>query len=717
MVCNCTSCGSELKFNVKTATQQARVKCPRCQHSFSVIVPKPQPSVGPLDQLTPVDLAGAQSLGPRGGRAPVNQPSPYQPAPYQPISPQGPPYQSPYGASSAYTPLDAHNAPSSYRDIHSAHNLSTPHTNNSPVLKLLLFFIGGFLLLVFVGIVVAGLSYFSAEVKQVGSLTKDSVGFDSHDAVDKDLEKLRTEIESTGSAIQEGQRQQRAEELKNRYQPQFDALLVRARKLAAQPRSLEQYIESVQRNAGVIQQLNQKTAQGQTNNIFWDFNTSADPSDKWQAMIRSFIHSTSAIRQEMEGRIEYPSPLTYQGNFVAWSDEDRRVLAATWLQGKLYRGLLIELVALESQSSPAPESRLRQIFENFDKIADEGLQLSNIPSTQGKVVIDAPRNAPYQFQTNCAVGAIDELKNSLEMGTHPSRSDLLAAIRVAEALSDHLENIQFNKKEGITKFASVSAWDALPGLRREIVANEQKVAAKQANERLTNEDRERRQRELHEQQIERLRKQQETARLAIEEHRKRLEDRANARNNMRPGGAGGLGPGFGAPGFGDGQVSGLVPGGPGGSIGIGPGGINNDSQAPPSPNPDRFGPPGFGSGIMGPGNMGPGPGGLGGRDGFGPPQMPGFPGRGGMGMGGFAKPEMTASGVTLKITEVDDGSFKKIEGDFAKFNNRTWSRSNSNATLQIMSYDKPLADIEKDFPSLKIDSIDEKTRTITAKPR
>ena len=649
VTCKCSNCQTVLKFAVQGTSETVRVQCPRCKHSFNVKVRKPaqsQSPANPLDLLTPQDLGGP-------AYPPNNAGSLSYPA-------------SPYPPSSAgYSP------PSS----NSPHPWSAPAARRSgkkTSLKPFLWAIGGVGIAGVIGLVGVGLYLSRNKIASIASAASTAIGLESHETVAKDLEQLRNQVESVGSAIPEADRASKAEELEKRFAPDFDAIAQRSKRLPINQKTISDFLQFQQVSSDHKRQLNQQIASGVAPSGFWHLDLSS--TDPWKKMLVRLSDRAFTVAAFSNALTEYPDPRQYKGTDVAWTDEDRRVLAATWMQGSVL-GKSIATVGPLINSPNISDEELKPLFDFMDQIADQGLELSKQPSAQGKIRINVPKNAPYEFRKRNCDQAIRILRQDLKSSSNQGLNSLNAALKVAETLGSALEDIQFGDTKSIERIAPISMWEAFVENRKLTIAKEQEFKLEQERKRKEEEEKERKRIEAEEK---RQREAEEKRRADEEARARRMQEEQNKPAPSNPSddrGGGGFGPGrpFGPGPMGPGQM------GPGGRFG---GGAPNGNSGSPPPN--------FGL-EQGPG-MGPG-------------FTPGSP------------PPMSAKAITIEIAEVNDKQFEAIKTDLEKFTHKSWNMSNKRVSIQINDFLLPLSEVEVYFPSIKIISIDEKTRTLKASPK
>lgn len=656
VTCKCSNCQTVLKFAVQGTSETVRVQCPRCKHSFNVKVRKPaqaQSPANPLDLLTPQDIGGPPY-------PPSNTGSPTYPAsPYPPSSTGYPP------SSTGYSP------PSS----NSPHPWSAPAARRSgkkTSLKPFLWAIGGVGIAGVIGLVGVGLYLSRNKIASIASAASTAIGLESHETVAKDLERLRNQVESVGSAIPEADRANKADELEKRFAPDFDAIAQRSKRLPINQKTISDFLQFQQVSSDYQRQLNLHIASGLAPSGFWHLDLSS--TDPWKTMLVRLSDRAFTVTAFSNALTEYPDPRQYKGTDVAWTDEDRRVLAATWMQGSVL-GKTIATVGPLINSSNVSDEELKPLFDFMDQIADQGLELSKQPSAQGKLRIDVPKNAPYEFRKRNCDQAIRILREDLKNSTNQDRSSLSAALQVAETLGSAIEDVQFGDTKSIERIAPINMWEAFVKNRELTIAKEQEFKLEQERKRKEEEEKERKRIEAEEK---RQREAEEKRRADEEARARRMQEEQNkpAPSNPSDGrGGGGFGPG--RP-FGPGPM-GQGPMGPGGRFG---GGTPNGNSGGPPPN--------FGL------EQGPG-------------MSPGFtPG---------SPPPMSSKAITIEIAEVNDKQFEAIKADLEKFTHKSWNMSNKRVSIQINDFLLPLSEVEVYFPSLKIISIDEKTRTLKASPK
>ncbi len=677
----CSNCQTVLKFAVKGTSETVRVQCPRCKHSFSVKVRKSDPSptpANPLDLLTPQDLSGPAypPSGSRGSNYPASQ------YPSYPTSSGG------YSPTSS-TGSQPWSAPAARR------------SGNKSSLKPILWALGGISIAVIVGLAGVGLYLSRDKIASIASAASTAIGLETHETVIKDMERLQNEVESVGSAIPQADRASKAQELENRFAPEFDAIAQRSKRLPITQKTISDFLQFQQVSSDHKRQLNQQIASGVAPSGFWHLDlTSTDP---WKKMLVRLSDRAFTVTAFSNALTEYPDPRQYKGTDVAWTEEDRRVLAATWMQGSVL-GKTIATVGPLINSSNVSDEELKPLFEFMDQIVDQGLELSKLPSAQGKIRIDVPRNAPYEFRKRNCDQAIRILRQDLKSSSNQDRHSLLAALQIAESLGSALEDIQFGDANPIERMAPMNMWEGFVKVRELAIAKEQEEKLEQERKRKEEEEKERKRIEAEDK---RQREAEEKRRADEEARARRMQEEQNKPAPSNPSdGRGGSGPGR--------------PFGPG-PFGPGP-------MGPGQMGPGQMGPGQMGPGQMGPGQMGPGP--------RGPGQMgPSQPGQGQLGQGqpgqmgpggqvpGMAPftpgtpPPMSEKAITIEIAEINDKQFQAVKADLENFPNKSWNMSDKRVTIKINDFLLPLSEVEVYFPSLKIISIDEKTRTLKASPK
>lgn len=666
--CKCSNCQTVLKFAVQGTSETVRVQCPRCKHSFNVKVRKPaqsQSPANPLDQLSPQDLGGP--VYPPSNSSSANYPA----SPYPSYSPSPTGYsQSSTGGSHPWA------APTARR------------SGKKTSLKPFLWALGGIGVAGAIGLAGVGLYLSRDKIASIASAASTAIGLETHETVTNDLERLQNQVESVGSAIPVADRASKADELEKRFAPDFDAIAQRSKRLPITQKTISDFLRFQQITSDNRRQLNQQMASGVAPSGFWHLDlTSTEP---WQKMLVNLQSRAFTVSIFCSALTEYPDPRQYKGTDVEWSEEDRRVLAATWMQGSVL-GKTVATVGPLINSPNVSDEQLKPLFDFLDQVADQGLELSKLPSAQGKFRIHVPKNAPYEYRKRGCDQAIKILREDLKNNSNQDRNSLSAALQVAESLGSAIEDIQFGDAKSIERIASISMWEAFVKHRELTITKEQEYKLEQERKRKEEEEKERKRIEAEEK---RQREAEEKRRADEEARNRRMQEEQNkpALSNPSDGrGGGGFGPG-GRP--------------------FGPGPMGNGPMGPGQ----------MGQGQMGQGQMGPG-----GRFGGGTPNgnsgspPPNFGLEQGPGMApGFtpgSPPPMSAKAITIEIAEVTDKQFEAIKADLEKFTHKSWNMSNKRVSIQINDFLLPLSEVEVYFPSLKIISIDEKTRTLKASPK
>ena len=664
---HCPKCNCELQVNVALDKEAIRIQCPKCQHAFNAKLPKPNSSASPRPAT-------------------------------RPIQPQQDPFAGLSGADLSPTPMGRASSPIA-NDAGNAWQ-SPPkrrRSGNGNALKWVfgaIVCVGGLGLLVVAGVIL----YRNKD--SISRITKTAIRLDSAESVAADLTKLRQSVENEASQISAADRESTGRAKLLAFLPQFDALALRASQLPPISRSVQDFETQREKMREEMRRF-QATANAQPNQMqstFWSLSGTAK-KDSWEEAVNQVTSASMYVSSIADALVEFPDPITSDQTVFDWSDEDKRVLSVYRLQGELYRTLLAEFAtvvyALPKQqidirpktpaigdfsdlSEPlkpgvAPDSKFSNLHAIVDATVAKAQSLTQLRSAQGSLLINVPKNSPYEWQYKSAKMSFESLavKATKEGNLRDELKFIYDQIR---AVDSKLEDIQFGRSQSIVKLAETKSLDRYQMfLADDFEVRKKERAKREAEKEQLNQTAEK----------EKLRKERE-----IQQQKEREAQVAQGAmpNSQEPRPGSPLAPGI------------------------------------PRLGPGQFGPPGMGGRFGpngGPGSNGPGPG-------FGAPAFPGgAPGAmGGPLSGPGPAPgttpafEMTALGVTVQASDIPAAQGANVSSQIEtslKKQKYSLSISNSNLTLKIVSFDKPLKDLEQYLPMLEFVTINEATRTIDAK--
>jgi DNA-directed RNA polymerase subunit RPC12/RpoP len=679
VVCKCIQCKTELRFNVSGNQDRVGITCPKCSKKFEVKVAQPSPTtVAPLAKLTPQDLAIQRPAAPQYPSASSNQLPGFQQS-------QLPSFQASPHSSAGPTSWNPPRV-----GVHAA-----PGVNNGNVLKIVFLALGAVAAL---GLIIGvGFALYSNRdsLVSLANATKNVVRFDSPETIAQELVQLRDKVQQAATKIAEADRQSSGADKLMSYRAEFEAIWVRACSLATVSRSTEDLLSDAANRSKRLQELRKQSPNGPAASggaqTFWVINLSADPNDKWQAAINSLGLAAEQIYATMDALVEYPHPQKLNPGVGGWSDEDRRCLAVYWLQGRLFRSLIQQVGPLSIKDSVS-EAELKELFKIYDEIADQGAELAQIASTQGKVIIHVPKGTSYELQSRQASRSLEYLLARIKKAGRTEHKSLLEALKLGEGLGDSLEDIQFDRNTGIVKFSQADSWEAFQEHLKQIAEREKSQAAEEERQRLAIAEK-----ELKEKEAAQLREQEREAKRRADEAA-RASQMANAGNAgaapSTSGGAAGRFPGPMAP-----QLPRVG--------GAGSARANGEMAGPNMP-PGQVGGPQFGGPQFGPN----GPPGIGGRPGF--PPRPGFGDQPGPGQNPGQIP-MGQDSITIIVNNVNNEQYQQTAEQIRKrFSNHSINFSGGRMTIQISDFKQPLAELESIFPQMKFQSIDQNKRSLQA---
>lgn len=556
-------------------------------------------------------------------------------------------------------------------------------------------------------------------------IAKAAIQLDSAESIAAELIKLRQSVENEADQVPPVDRASTGIAKLLAFLPQFDALAIRASQLQPIPKSIQEFETQRAKMQEELRRL-RETPNAQPSHVqspFWNLSSNVK-KDSWEDAVSQLSSASRVVESMVNAHVEYPDPITSDQTVYDWSDEDKRVLSVYRLQSEHYRSLLAEFAAVvyalpkqqvdvrpktpaigdfsdlnvPLKPGAAPNSKFSNLHAIIDASIAKAQGMAQIRSTQGSLLINVPKHSPYESQYRIAKMSFESLAAKATKDGN-LRDELKFICDQIKAVDSRLEDIQFGRSQSIVKLAETKSLDRYKMfLADDFEARKKERAEREAEKERFNEVVER----------DKLRKQREIE--LKKEREEKLAKEAMAKSQE---------PKSGSP---------MAPGAPR----LGPGG----QLGPPGPMGGRFGPNGRGGegsggpAFGGPGFSGPGPGFSGPGPGFGGPPFPGgMPGpMGGPGPDGKPGPapgtppaiEMTALGVTVQASDIPADQRAKLNSRIRtslKSQNFSLTISNSNLSLRILSFDKPLKELEKDLPMFEFVEIDESTRTIVAKWR
>lgn len=699
MECKCPKCDAVLRFSIQSA--QAQVQCPKCQHGFMVTGPKPKQVQAKKVEAKPVAAVVPKPVAKQVTAKPISskavQPTPITP----PVTP------TPVTPKAVAKPKQTTSATSSFDSLQDFGLPATPTTwtpptssapsgGNARAIMLTGGIVLGLGLLAGCGFLgwklISSLSTSSSEdlasnpspeitsnssvdvAALASSVSKgffDSFGSESPDSVAKDLLAVCDKIEAKGRMIPKGVETEEAaapllEGLKD-----LEKLMVRACRLAPKPTSLKAGRNAVN-NQVIEEALTRKIRNQDPEDHFW----SVWVGSTRDRPVRGAINRVTSARGNVysyigAGIADLPSPVDNNDPDQEWSEEDRRILSIMHTRGHFKRDFARALAMWDSNR---PDSKVRYALHGI--IDEYAKKMSTVKRLRGKsgVMAQIPKGSLYELQYNAASSGLQQLIEIVVSTDRPDR-ELDWLIESAKEMDRQLDNMQFysGRKAVVPVGKSVERYAAM--LQKERHDEIAKVAAEAAAEQKRLEDKQRR--EL----------------AAAEAQKKRAEQEQQRREAMNAFSgrdqAGGLGRPFGPRGVAPGPRGGSFgPSGPDGSVG-------------------EVGPP---SGMGGPRGI------VGGSR-----NAPAFGGPGSA-LGPRGRPDMSPDPNDVKITVA---KVKNLDSRIVLSATPSWvkkygcgvSQTNGRMVITVRKFDRPLSELESAFPLLQFQSIDQKTRVITAVER
>ncbi|WP_436716487.1 hypothetical protein U8335_03185 [Roseiconus lacunae] len=675
--CQCPACKKTMRLNVQGAGK-VKTSCPSCGKSFQLTVPataNPQskPSHPPPSQQTPRRPATnpAESLG--GGQA-TRQSQPSQSLQHDPFG------SDPFGAISG-TSVSGGPAGSQATPLRPAYLQAGQATGRKRtagqkraqgrLLKSITLG-GGALLLV----VITAAAFFLTDFSSLSPSTIVSSiqsSFDSSDKVIADMEAIAAEAEAIGRQFPEGDQSEASAEKLLAFTDQFEALMVRACRLSPESKEVDEASFRVHDEQDRNKRPGDDTKDGEADqrSSFWHANLTADPSLRVTRAIATLTMAQIGIRTIAEhSSIELPDPRTFQHEQLDWTDDDRRLLAIIRLNGQFKRDFARHLAGID-RDEPS-RSSIDQIHTLLDDFAARARELID-PNKKNKLFVSVPRGTAYTRQENASMLALQTVGRWLKDHEAIENEELIFLVKSARQLDEDIEDLMF------TPAGSRLVTDGKTSHERFEIATAS--AAEEEAKRLAAEQKAERERKEAEQ---RRIAEAEKKRLADEERRKKEAERRAAENDPGPASVANddsspsTRPGFG--GLGRGPRS-MGPTGRFGGPRFGPSGRGASNAGPAGIQGNRFGPDARRSDRPAP-----------------PPPGP--------------------NDVTITVGDAEGlGGPEMLRSlpDWIRKYPLSMSQTGGRLIIRVTNYDRPLTELEKAFPQLQFDSIDDSARQIEAK--
>lgn len=487
--------------------------------------------------------------------------------------------------------------------------------------------------------------------------------------VSRALEQLKKEVEQKMALVPKADQPTVGAATFKSFVPQFEQLFYRAAQARPITKNLTQVLDEENKLRAEIERFQrQQTNPNQPVDTIWQIGSHVDPNDTYRGAMFELTGKSITVDTALSSRLILPDPLTETSNAYDWSAEDRRVLAAYWIQGALERDVTTELVACLREGDWS-EKAIQRCLAPIDKQIGLAGKLAGIPSAQGTLMIKEPKSSPYARQARAARSALLSIKQA-----HTNSIVIQDIVEIATRLSDAVEDLQFSHNQAIVEANKNSTWDMYRRLLDDRVAAEQKQLDEE--KKLAEQQKQEQERQAAAAAKRQQQAEQAAAEQAAADERRRQQEAEQAASTPDPNRGGNRGLGGGPLGRGPIGDRGLPP--------FGPGGQNPDNG--------RGIPPDFGN-----------------RPSSGPNTPPAdFP----------QPPPRSAKAVVIQTEQLDNKTHETIV-EILKSLKTGYQLNSSNGQSQIVidPYNDELAELENKFPMLKFTKIDTKLRQIQAKKK
>jgi hypothetical protein len=395
---------------------------------------------------------------------------------------------------------------------------------------------------------------------------------------------------------------------------------------------------------------------------FWRVDGAAGDDRPVTQAINELTQSRAAAYLALHIVVELPSPFSRAADQFNWSDEERVLVATSYIQGRLSRDFLHAFAGVES---PTPsQATLKSIHAAIDRYTAEANELRKRITWKNRWLVHMPKNNPYSLPQATAQWTYQRVKAPLLALSNDKQLEFVC--KDYEQVLDAIDELKLDPSFLFTNssYGRYQDWVKEEKRKQDLIlaqldaqnqrADQQKAEAEQkerdqANERLAAAER---QRKSVEESAAAQRRAEEDRRRALEDQMAAQNAIADAQRNSPTGAP----PGFGPRGF----------GGP----------------------PPGFGNPGFGRGP-----------------GFQPPAS-------------METPNANNQNVVIQVAKVkfNDSMLysQKLPKDLLKYN-PTVNISNGAMKLSLQRFNQPLDSLRALLPFLIIERIDEKNRVVVAR--
>jgi len=652
LICKCPKCKASLQFE-SGDKKELKIHCPKCQHPFQIKVKSVSWS-GEAHGAT-IKAPASHEVGLRPFRPTVHSSAD---TPFGDLLQEVPPMADYIGP---VTVTYRGQPPSAKR-------------TSLKLQKLLLSIAVAVGSIAGVGLIVVGVMWGIQFLPQgsklsdfASSVSASLPGFDSRGSVEADHASLRARIESLANSIPAGDQSDESAQRLRAELPKFHALFVRACRLPTESKSMQEYVAARDASRAMLDRLRSQDPMGTSTPMvspFWRVSI-GPPANELVTHARNEVTLASAsVYSTAMAHLDYPDPMTFAGNELEWSVDDRQVLAFIHLQGCMQRDSLRALAAVDPKTPTA--SDLAKVHQTIDRYVELAKVVRKHPRKTSSMIAFVPKDNPYESQQRTASVSLMELRKHIKVQSEvPIELDFL--FKEVDAFSEVCEGLMFGFQGHLPLMLTTSSTST--DRFKEFLAAEEK---KKEDVRKAEIDRQEKEKQKLADETLRRQKSEERQREQEEERKQALEERLA---NPSTGLGGGSRPG----GFGPRP----------GSMGM-PTGPRGDSGQPGFP-------PGFPGFVAG---------------GSGMPQDRGQPPP--------ASQVDTSRMVTITAPNVKNGNSSDYTRDIPKWllpHSVSVLISNGNLKITLQNYDKPLTDLESCFPMLVFEKVDNATRTITAKEK
>ncbi|OYP34012.1 hypothetical protein CGZ80_16485 [Rhodopirellula sp. MGV] len=629
-----------MRLNVQ-ATGKVKTTCPNCQKSFQLNVPSsasaaPAPVAAPLAGPSVFDsLPGTSTAsGPDFGSDPFGMP--------------------PSATVSTGRPAYMQTAAKPNKAVRFARR-------KFPVLPIV---IGGGVLVLILGITAA---LFFVDVKDLNPtklVANLQSAMDSRSSILAEMKSLAEQAEAVGRQLPKGDQSEASAEKLLAFADDFEALMLRACRLPAQPTELSEASFKIHDDKKV--KPNQNPLGDFKADPFWLADMTA-PQEKHvtRAITKLTLAQMAIYGIATNNSVELPDPLTYQNEQLDWTDNDRRLLAIVRLQGQFKRDIVRGIAQLDG--STASESDLAKLHGIIDDYAARARKLID-KDGKSKFMVFLAKYTDYTRQETTSGLALNGLKGWLKGHPEMQNDELTFILESARDLDEDIEELMFKPKGSRLVVAETSSKTRFDTITAE--AEAKRVAEAKALEdarKAAEEQKKRNEQRNAERLAEAKRRSEELSAQSQPKDQNAIADNdtSNEPNSY--------------PGFGGRRPDSMSPRTMGSARSRMQGG-------PTGPRPGFGGQPSSGQSTRGTGAPAPGP-----------------------------------NDVVINVSNIDNvdmNSFRRSLPDWLiKHYSLSMSHSNGKMTVRIINFDRPIAELESAFPEFEFEGLDNASRTINARKK